>query len=224
MVHKPAALATALILAVISVPAHADAILDPTAVSTAATTAYGAPANLINQSGLSASYVSGQTDFATYAASTTVTGAVGDIWSTSASNIPIDLVFTLAGGADVTIDGLALWSFNAPNKSALRNFTLFASDDPSFSSGVTDLGDFVAAQLSTTAIPAQTFLFADTTAAYIDLEMTDNYGGGNIGFNEVAFAQTVPVPEPASIMLFGAGAGGSILLRRRRPGHQRLAA
>ena len=74
--HLLAGVVTVVMLAA---PATADVMIDPTAVSSPSGDFGGAFAlvNMINQSGLSATYISGVTDFATFTATTTHNSPAG---------------------------------------------------------------------------------------------------------------------------------------------------
>lgn len=104
------ATAIALSLPVAFAPqAQAAGIVRGSTATTSLTTTLGTIANVTNQSGLSASYVSGTTDFDSYVATTTHTGADSNAWRFTPPTgfIAFDL------GASYTLDALALWP-NSP--------------------------------------------------------------------------------------------------------------
>src|SRR5262245_6199090 len=93
-------------------PARAGVILQPASVSTDMGTGLGSPNRVINQSGLSAGYTSGVTDFDTYIArKPTHNSSDGrNIWGSDFSNtgnFDFDLGGTYAIGA------FALWNYGA---------------------------------------------------------------------------------------------------------------
>ena len=92
-------------------------------------------------------------------------------------------------GGSYTIDSLAIWNFLATDNSTLKNFTLIASNDASFDT-YTTLGSFSATAPgdSIYSVPAETFSFTATTASYVRMEITSNFGSiAYTGFGEAAF-------------------------------------
>jgi F5/8 type C domain/PEP-CTERM motif len=201
---------------------RADVIFDPVSVSTnmgtqgGNTTGNFALVNTINQSGLSASYISGVTDFTTYTATTTAnSSAPTDIWFSNfiaTGNVDFNL------GGSYTIDQFALW--NMGNIDSVKKFTLLASNDSTFAT-TTNLGSFTAGEGSsnnTLAQAAQDFSFAATTASYVRVKITSNYGFPFTGISEAAFGGVVPaaaVPEPASMVMLGLGIASVLGYRLR---------
>jgi hypothetical protein len=167
--------------------------------------------NVINQSGLSPSYTSGVTNFATYTATATEAhGDVSDVWQSNDIKTG-DVIFTL--GASETIAAFALW--NGDSTYAVKGFTLLAANNSSFTNATT-LGSFTANAGSSSAELAQVFNFTATAAKYVEMEITSNYLGTFTEVDEAAFEQVPPVvPEPPSIIMMTAGATGALLLWRR---------
>ena len=178
---------------------------------------------IIDQSGLSSSYTSGVTDFATFTSSaTTNNNNTTHIWSSSSGNTSGNIDFTLGGS--YTISSFAVWTILGTSDPvanlSLKDFTLLASDNSSFI-GATTLGSFTASKPdSSLTVNAQVFDFTATTASYVRMEIANNYGGNFVRFNEVAFGAQAPaaVPEPSSFVLLGLGGFGLAInaYRRRR--------
>ena len=174
--------------------------------------------NLINQSGLSASYTSGVTDFASFVASTThlnpSTTGNGGYASPSNSVTTMDIDFDF--GSVVSLGRFALW--NDQDNQAVGAFTLFSATDASFAT-LTSLGSFNAV-VATIPIGAQIFDQTDATAQYFRMTATAfNPGTNLLNFGEVAFessAVPVSVPEPGTLSIFGLGLAGLGFMRRRR--------
>jgi len=172
--------------------------------------------NLINQSGISAAYNSGVTDFNTFVGMTALSGnpsffGAGGWASAVGSSFQVNIDFNLGFVQNLT--RMALW--NDVDLQGLGNFKLYASDNASFSS-LTYLGSF-------TGYPggvghfAQVFDMTDATTQYIRVEGSP---GGNdllLNIGEIAFeGSTVDaVPEPTSKAIWGLGAMGLAFARRR---------
>lgn len=169
--------------------------------------------NIIDQSGLSKTYVPGLTEFEDFVASDpTVTSALGTRWLSASATGAARLTFDF--GQAVTLSKLALWDDLSTTISLIRMST-------------PELGNFrdlkVTDVLQTQA-HAEMFAFQPVTTRYLTFEITgcnvgqvQNWPG--CGLNEVVFAQgqMAAVPEPASwaLMIMGFGAAGALLRRRR---------
>ena len=196
------------------------AMADPIRGPVSATTTMGEAFPLvdaINQTGLSANYVSGVTDFATFTAGTTHDSEPGTDWisGTTVGSVTFDL------GSLISVDEMAIWNFGGlrGNPSlAITQFTLLASTDAGFSGPIT-LGTFNPAVFSTLN-PAQVFGFTPTTAQFFRLQDFSSNGASVLGLGEIAFGQS-PVPEPATLLLLGTGLVGGA--RRWRQRHQKTA-
>jgi hypothetical protein len=199
-------------LAVLSIvkpaPACAGAIQSPAAVvANTIGTAGGSTGHLIDQSGLSIPFISGATDFETYISlnptSAVVSASTG--WAASAAGLPGYLEFDL--GSVVSISAFAMWNQNTTL--SVNSFTLSAATNGSFTSGVTDLGTFTAAE----GLAAQTFIVSGV-GEFVRMEINSTHGGPDVDLGEVAF-DTEVIPEPISLAVFGTGLAGIGLVRRR---------
>lgn len=168
--------------------------------------------NIINQSGLSAAYTSGVTDFATFAAGTTHLGLTGTGFTGSETQGPQQFTFDL--GAVTLINGVAVW--NTTSVGAISSFSLLADTDSDFGNGVS--ATLVAATALATPgspVPAQVFSFAPTATRYVhfnglsSLAPPDYYGLGEVAFSVV--------PTPSAVLLGCIGLGmASRRLKRRK--------
>jgi hypothetical protein len=201
--------------------AEASPILEPVAVSSASGSSGGgfALVNSINQSGLSAGYTSGVTDFATYTAVATHSSPGGGTNSgfTNSGGAPQQFAFDL--GSVFSLDALAFWA--TANIGTVTQFTLFADTDNNFANGTTSQigGVFNVGSLATPA-SAQVLLFPTVSTRFVQLNVLNMAGGPSLipGIGEVAFraADAATVPEPASLMLLGTGLTATAALVRRR--------
>jgi hypothetical protein len=174
--------------------------------------------NAINQSGLSTTYTSGVTEFASYlSGNPTQSFSVSWIGSSSA---PGSVTFDLGNVFD--LDGMAMWG--TAGVTSVKDFDLFASltgVDGSFVS----LGSFVQ-NFESGADTAQVFNFNTTTAQFIRMDITDSYQASNsVGIGEVAFrtADVTPEPVPEPMTIFGAATalGFGALVNRKNAKKQK---
>ena len=215
----PLALAVAL-LGILAPVARAGVILQPASASTNMGGSFP-PGNTRNQSGLSAGYTSGVTDFDAYLASNPTHNSLlfANNWISAEGSTSGNFDFALGG--TFTLESFALWNLGDGLGDNVRGFELLADDDAAFTSP-TSLGTFTAAHNKgpTNATSAEVFTFSPTSAAFVRMVITSNWGGTTFtNFGEAAFeVQTSPtaVPEPASLALLGAGGLGLLGYARRR--------
>lgn len=204
------------LLALSGVAASAQTIYQPASVTTDMGTstdqAYDLN-NLINQSGLQTPYVSGVTDLSTYNSSSQIFDYT-NLWSSEADNPTGTVTFDL--GNTRTISDLLFWNSRAGTPERLTGFSLAASDDSTFSSGVTNLGDFtVDSSGGFLSVRRDVFSFATTTARYFRMTITGNGGAFRTTISEVAFAGpsvAAAAPEPGTLGLLALGIGLPILM------------
>jgi hypothetical protein len=207
-------------LAILSNVAHAGVVVGATGVSATAglPAGYNAPtalSNIIDQSGLSANYVSGVTDFATFTSTTTACylctpggSAFSELGGVAAVNGTFgDIVFDL--GTIKTVGGIAVW--NQAGSASLNTFDLLANGSV--------IGSFtMAANSQNFPMPASVFSFGPVTSQFVTMRITSNFGytDGTI-MNEVAFdaTGTPPVPEPEGYALALSGLAVLGLVSRR---------
>ena len=176
--------------------------------------------NIINQSGLSAGFTSGVTDFDTYTASTTHNSANASNSGFTASGA-LPQLFTFDIGPDTTVSGFAFWEVD--NVRSAREFQLFADNDGDFDNGTTDfLGDFSVNNLGS-GLVAQTGVFSSVSTRFVHLlASNDSLPGIVTGIGEFAFRSgnvaVSTVPVPAALPLYGTGLAiiGFIGWRRNR--------
>ena len=92
-------------------------------------------ANIIDQSSLSATYVSGVTDFGTFTASTTGGGLAGAGYTGTSSSGPQQFTFDL--GSLFSIDAISIW--NSGSAGSITRFELYADNDNNFANGTSAL-------------------------------------------------------------------------------------
>jgi hypothetical protein len=169
---------------------------------------------LLDQSGLSANYVSGVTDFATYIGSGPTHTRSPDTngWLSSGPNVlPGVIDFDL--GAVFGLTQLAYWNHAAGSSANVQNFRVFTSNVADFSVS-TLVGNFVNPQQNAfNPYPAQVYDIADTNARYVRLALDTYYGNPCcVAIGEIAFDS---VPEPSTLTLLGFALVGLGLGRRR---------
>jgi hypothetical protein len=201
-------------------------IWSPTAVlSVSVSTAGVSNTNhMINQSGLAAGFVSGTTNFDTYIAGTPLSNSSDTFgWAAATHQTAFTVIFDM--GQQLTMNALALWGSGALDAN-INAFTLYASNDSTFATGVTTLGSYTVSMVRTggTSYAPYTFGFSNATAQYLELQVTG--AGGNAFTTEIGevalrgLAAPAAVPEPASLTLLGAAMAGAAALRRRRSRRQ----
>ncbi|TXI45244.1 MAG: hypothetical protein E6Q52_06025 [Methylophilus sp.] len=202
-------------LAVSCQVAQAGVIVQATAISASHPDFGGSYAlvNQINQSGLSAGYVAGVTDFDSFVASTTHDGLAA---LNSGFSVGPFGSFSYDLGAVYNIDSIGLWATD--NTGSVLNFNLYADSDNDFSNGNSGLlGGFTALGSNyTTADPGQAFTFGDVSTRYVHMEILTTDGGAQPGLGEVVFRTATVVPEPEPLALFAAGLIPVCLRLRRK--------
>ncbi len=180
-------------------------ILQPAAASTSLRQLFGfVVGHVFDQSGLTAPYQSGQTDFASYVTSTAHanSNAASLLANSNGQNQPhgvVDLgeTITLDLGGAQDIDGFALWNTRVGSE-ALVGFALFADDDGDFDNGTRrPLGEFRA--LASQA--GQAFGFRPVSTRFVHVVVTGHLGGNFLRLGEVAFrlaGQTIGAGCPGS--------------------------
>jgi len=171
--------------------------------------------NILDQSGLSASYVPGVTDFDSFVATTTAsyTGQA----ELGGAGAPLSY-FEFDFGGMTDIDAIAIW--NQSGTASLDSFTIETSLLADFS--VSEIfGTFTMSVFGGgyPAIAADVFSFSSNNFRYLRINNLTNAGYlSATRINEVAFrgAGNVMLPEPATMALFGFGLIGLGLARSRR--------
>ena len=207
------ALSVALAFAtVFSAPSLASAgvILSPL-TALASNTIDGNIDRTIDQTGLSAPFISGVTDFDAYIASNPTHDSPGpaNAWSGNAGLLPINLDYDL--GAAYAVDTLALWtSFQG---FSINRFQVFTANNAAFV-GATNVGNFDAND-TPPPMPAQIFDLLNTNAQYLRVQILSNEGAGAVNLSELA-VEVSAVPEPLTLTLFGTGVLATIVRLRRK--------
>lgn len=209
-------LITFLLLIIFSSSSGASTLITPGSVSSSEPE-FGSGyflANIIDQSGLSANYTSGITDFASFTATTTSSSAsLQDNTSTLHFGAEGGMNFDFTFDASYTFSDFALW--NDTDSQGIGSFSLFSSSDSSFSS-LTLLTSGIATFGPQPPMPAQTFSFSPTDTQYLRL-MATPISEQILNFGEVAFgANASPIPVPAALWLFGSALLGFIGLGKRK--------
>lgn len=169
------------------------------------------PGSIIDQSGLSASYASGVTSFATFTSSTKASHTLygGDLFSTVGGVGGLGS-FYLDLGALLGVNSVATWGQDNGTATVL-SYDLYYSDTFGAGGSKILIGRF-SAESSPDAV-AHTF--TTVNARYLELDVVSNEGFTSASrLNEIAFGGGVAVPEPSSILPFLLGSLG--MLRRRR--------
>jgi hypothetical protein len=188
-------------------------VLGSTATSALTSVSGTTISNITNQSGLSATYTSGVTDFDSYVSTTIHNNGINtNFWVFGGTSG----VITFNLGASYTLDALALWPLNAASSVTVRGFSLYADTDANTSNLGTLLGSFNAVDASSTPTAAQVFNFSATDTQYIQLQITSSAGTGT-GLGEVAFrGSPAAVPEPLTILGAATAAAFGVAFKRRK--------
>ena len=161
-----------------------------------------------DQTGLSAGYVSGVTDWDTYFAGnpTHTSAQYNDFVANNLGWVEYDL------GTTLLIDKLAFWNFGSGLGIPLWAVTSFnLAGDAIF------LGNYTPTVPSPLSF-ADIFSFGPVMAQKFRLDIVTNNGALGFGIGEVAFSNApsnAPVPEPATMLLLGSGLAGLVGFRRK---------
>ena len=155
--------------------------------------------NVFDQSGLSANYVSGVTEFDTFLADHLPAVNSLTYGSTIDPSFPGNIDFDL--GNLYTISKVGLWNmwFNR----GIEEFTVFTDDNPAFSSA-SNVGTFTAAtQLAPDPYPKQVFDVTDSNGRYVRFRVESSHFSITLNFGEIAMETSVnPVPEPSTFAVW----------------------
>jgi hypothetical protein len=176
---------------------------------------FGTLTETFNQAGLSAGFISGVTDFATYIASSPTHTLIysGNEWFSNLPSTTATVTYDL--GSVLNISQLALWNEESSGIGVLN--LLGSSDGLAFSS----LGTFSPTNNPTGSdYLADVFSFSPTNAKYVRFEMSGCPQAGSTfdscSIGEVAFNVTaVPEPETYAMMFAGLGLMGFVARRRK---------
>jgi hypothetical protein len=170
-----------------------------------------ASSHVNDQSGLSDTYVSGTTDYDTYASlNPTHTGSssTSGISGTGALDLGVQAAFIdFDFGMELMFTDFGLW--NDVDTQGIKNFNVLVSNDVNFST-FTTLGLFTATIGFADPIPLQQFDLLDTTGRYVRVDMLSTHGSTNINFGEFIFGASSAnaVPEPSTLAIFALGIMG----------------
>lgn len=173
----------------------------------------------INHNGLPTPFTSGVTDFDTYLATNPLHDFVaqGNEWFSDEGVTSATIVYDL--GSILSVDRLALWN---EDFSGFGTGNIAISDDNVSFTALTTINP-VDTPLNQN-YGAQVFGLGDISARYIRFEISgcpqpDGDPLPVCGIGEVAFSleePVEPIPEPATLGIFGLGLAGLAFMRRKR--------
>lgn len=194
---------------------NASVILGPTGVDVSAidTSIYGSDnTGLINQSGLSSTYVSGVTDFDLFTSTTTAA------YDRNLSNYGLGGVAGLGSfyfdlGNLYSVDSIATWGQDCCS-ATMTNYDLYASDTFGASGSRVLIGSFTGG----TTPNAFVHNFDSISAQFFEVDVTANGGyTAATRMNEIVFGgATISVPETSSIAMLLLGLAVLGFSRKKR--------
>lgn len=205
--------AAACIAALMGGPASAATIVGAVSATASSELAGFGIGNTIDQSGLSANYVSGVTDFDAYIAGAPSHNFSANLeWFTDQNSATLDYDL----GQVLNIDRIAYWNEDGAGVGSID--ILGSADGVNFTS--------LATGLIPTDLPidndyfADIFSFSTIAAQFIRLEVSGcpqvNEGFDGCGMGEIAFSSVAAVPVPASGVLLLSGMVAVFAARRRK--------
>lgn len=175
---------------------------------------FGPESKMTNQSGLSANYISGVTDFDSFVTSgVTHSGGDSNSWLSASHVYSGYLTFDL--GATYDISKFVMWNGASGISASVNGFSISTSNVSDFSSS-TSVGSFTGHQ---SHYGATVYDLLDTNARYVKLSINGNFGNGCCtAVGDIAFdtqVSAVPESETYAMLLAGLGIVGSIVRRRK---------
>ncbi|MFT5466214.1 MAG: filamentous hemagglutinin family protein, partial [Verrucomicrobiales bacterium] len=156
------------------------------------------PANMLNQNGLSANYVSGVTDFSTYSGTTHAWNAPGNanLFLSAIGNVDFNLDLDL--GSSLALHTFVLWLDHAGRTSRLPDdFEILLSDDITFATSTTVLNQDSPSPLSVQSTANQIAFTTPATGRYVRFDFNSSKGHSDYQIGEIAFLGA-PAGPPAN--------------------------
>ena len=145
--------------------------------------------------------------------SATHNALANNIWFANATSGTI--TFDLHGSYALT--DLAVWTFQNNTSLGIQNVSISTSTDNINFFALPGGPSQFAQSSGSDPQSSEVFSIGPVTAAYVKFTVSSVWGGSLLGLDEVGFATTdaPPLPEPASLALFGIGAAAFFARRRR---------